>query len=149
MLAPGGVLAVQMPANFDAPSHTEIEATALEGPWRERLAPRLQPAPVAPAEVYFDLLAPHLAELDLWHTTYLQVLQGPDPVKEWTKGTWLAPLLAALPDAQRVAFEERYAERLRPHYLMRPDGRTLFPFKRLFIVGRKGVVRGRRPGVFP
>ncbi len=149
MLAPGGVLAVQMPANFDAPSHTEIEATVREGPWRELLEPLLQPPPVASAEVYYDLLAPHLAELDLWHTSYLQVLQGPDPVKEWTKGTWLAPLLAVLSDAQRPAFEERYAERLRPHYPMRPDGRTLFPFRRLFIVGRKGVVRGQRPGVFP
>src|SRR5436190_19655832 len=40
-LAPGGVLAVQMPRNFGAPSHTSITETALAGPWRAMLEPRL------------------------------------------------------------------------------------------------------------
>ena len=33
-LAPGGVLAVQMPRNFSAPSHTLIAEAARGGPWR-------------------------------------------------------------------------------------------------------------------
>ena len=136
-LGPGGVLAVQMPANFAAPSHWEIEATVRQGPWHQLLEPHLKPDPVASAASYYDLLSPLLAELDIWETTYLQVLSGIDPVKEWTKGTWLAPLLNALPSAQRPLFEEAYAARLRVHYPRRPDGTTLFPFRRLFIVGRR------------
>ncbi|MCW5632743.1 MAG: methyltransferase domain-containing protein [Rubrivivax sp.] len=137
-LAPGGVLAVQMPRNFSAPSHTAIADTVRAGPWHERLAPMLKESPVAEPAWYFDLLALHAAELDLWETEYLQVLTGADPVKEWTKGTWLAPFLAALAsDDERAAFEADYAARVRAAYPPRADGRTLFPFRRLFIVARR------------
>lgn len=40
-LAPGGVLAVQMPRNFSAPSHTAMAEAALSGPWRKTLEPLL------------------------------------------------------------------------------------------------------------
>jgi trans-aconitate 2-methyltransferase len=134
-LAPGGVLAVQMPRNFGAPSHTAIADTVHAGPWRDRLAPMLAPSPVAEPAWYFDLLAPHAASVDLWETEYLQVLTGPDPVKEWTKGTWLAPFLAALADdGERARFEADYAARVRAAYPPRADGRTLFPFRRLFMI---------------
>lgn len=134
MLAPGGVLAVQMPRNFGAASHTLIAEAVRSGPWRRRLEPLLRPAPVHEPARYFDLLAPHAATLDLWDTEYLQVLEGESPVLEWTKGTTLVPLLDALPEVQRRPFEERYAQLLADAYPRRPDGRTLFPFRRLFIV---------------
>ena len=133
-LAPGGVLAVQMPRNFDAPSHTLIADTVRAGPWRARLEPLLQPPPVAAPEFYFGVLAPLAERVDIWQTEYLQVLEGTDPVKEWTKGTWLKQFLDALDAPERDAFEQDYAARLRVAYPMRADGRTLFPFRRLFIV---------------
>lgn len=133
-LAPGGVLAVQMPRNFGAPSHTMIADTVRGGPWRARLEPMLQPSPVAPPEAYYDALAPRVARLDIWETEYLQVLEGADPVKEWTKGTWLKQFLDALDEPERSAFESDYAARLRSAYLSRADGKTLFPFRRLFMV---------------
>ena len=135
-LAPGGVLAVQMPRNFQAPSHTAIAEAVRSGPWRGRLEPLLRQAPVAEPAFYFDLLAPATATLDIWETEYLQVLEGDQPVKEWVKGTWLRPLLEALDEPDRAPFEARYAELVAPAYPRRPDGRTLFPFRRLFIVGR-------------
>lgn len=133
-LAPGGVLAVQMPRNFDAPSHTLIAHTVRTGPWRARLEPLLQPSPVATPDIYYNMLAPIAARLDIWETEYLQVLEGPDPVKEWTKGTWLKQFLDALVEPERSAFEAEYAARLRMAYPMRADGTTLFPFRRLFMV---------------
>ncbi|MEX2147129.1 MAG: trans-aconitate 2-methyltransferase, partial [Candidatus Rokuibacteriota bacterium] len=133
-LAPGGVLAVQMPRNFGAPSHTAIAEAARSGPWRATLEPLLRPVPVAEPAFYYDTLAPHAAALDIWETEYLHVLEGEHPVKEWTKGTWLKPLLDALAESERSAFEARYAELLAPAYPRRADGRTLLPFRRLFIV---------------
>ena len=133
-LAPGGVLAVQMPRNFAAPSHTAITDAALGGPWRATLEPLLRPAPVAEPAFYVDLLAPRAAALDVWETEYVQVLDGDNPVKEWTKGTWLKPLLDALAEPERTRFEARYADLVARAYPRRPDGRTLFPFRRLFIV---------------
>jgi trans-aconitate 2-methyltransferase len=133
-LTPGGVLAVQIPRNFGAPSHTSITEAALSGPWRRTLEPLLRPAPVEAPEFYYDLLAPRAAALDMWETEYLQVLDGDNPVKEWTKGTWLGPLLGALEEPERTAFEGAYAERVAALYPRRPDGKTLFPFRRLFMI---------------
>ena len=137
VLAPGGVLAVQMPRNHGAPSHTEIVATVMDGTWRARLEPLLRPSPTHPPAVYYDLLASRAARLDIWETEFLQVLEGRDPVKEWTKGTWLKQFLDVLPEGERGDFEEDYAARVRLAYPRRADGRTLFPFKRLFIVLQK------------
>lgn len=136
-LSPGGVLAIQMPRNFSAPSHTLIAAVACAGPWRGRLEPLLGPAPVAEPQDYYALLAPLAVSLDIWESEYLQVLSGDDPVKEWTKGTWLRQFLERLDPAERVAFEAEYARRLRAAYPRLADGTTLFPFRRLFIVLRK------------
>src|SRR5216683_2035537 len=100
-LAAGGTFAVQIPRNFGAPSHTSMGEAARQGPWRARLEPLLRPAPVAEPAFYFDLLAPHAARLDMWETEYLQVLDGEHSVKEYTKSTWLSPLLAALEEPER------------------------------------------------
>jgi len=137
MLAPGGVLAVQMPRNFSAPSHSLIAAAARAGPWRSKLEPLLAPAPVGEPQFYYALLAPLAASLDIWESEYLQVLSGEDPVKEWTKGTWLMQFLERLDAGERVQFEADYALRLRAAYPPLADGTTLFPFRRLFIVLQK------------
>ena len=142
-LAPGGVLAVQMPRNFGAPSHTSITDAARGGPWRARLEPLLRPSPVADPGFYVDLLADRSDTLDVWETEYIQVLEGERPVVEWVKGTWLRPLLDALDERDRAPFESRYAEMVARAYPRRADGRTLFPFRRLFIVAT--ARRGGRP----
>jgi trans-aconitate 2-methyltransferase len=134
LLAPQGVLAVQMPRNFAAPSHVLIFETALDGPWRPKLEPLLNRSPVAAPDFFYDLLAPLAARLDIWETEYLQVLDGQNPVKEYTKGSWLSPLLAALDEPMRSRFETAYGERVLAAYPPRADGKTLFPFRRLFLV---------------
>ena len=136
-LAPGGILAVQMPRNFMAPSHTLIAETVLSGAWRAKLQSLIAPPPVAEPSFYFSLLAPLARELDIWETEYLQVLSGTDPVKEWVKGTWLKQFLDKLDNSESIAFEADYAARLRDAYPQQPDGTTLFPFRRLFIVMRR------------
>ena len=130
----GGVLAVQMPRNHGAPSHTEMRAAAQAGAWRDRLGGLIAGRPVAPPESYYDLLAPHVAALEVWETEYLQVLEGAHPVVEWTKGSALRPLLEALEEPDRSAFLADYIARVDRAYPRRPDGRTLFPFRRLFLV---------------
>jgi trans-aconitate 2-methyltransferase len=133
-LAPGGIFAVQIPRNFGAPSHTSMGEAARRGPWRARLEPLLRPAPVADPAFYFDLLAPHAARLDMWETEYLQVLDGEHAVKEYTKSTWLSPLLAALDEPERSQFEAAYTGLVDAAYPRRSDGKTLFPFRRLFLI---------------
>ncbi len=134
MLAPGGQLAVQMPRNYHAPGLRLVNETALDGPWRDRLEPVVRPVPVAEPEVYYRLVAPLATRLNLWETEYLQVLEGDNPVADWTKSTWLSPLLAALEEPERGAFEAEYRRRVAAAYPKQRDGGTLFPFRRLFFV---------------
>jgi trans-aconitate 2-methyltransferase len=108
------------------------------GPWRERLAPLLRRAPTAAPGTYYDWLAPHAARLEVWETEYLHVLDGDRPVVEWTRGSALRPLLDALDAPVREAFLADYAARMAAAYPRRADGRTLFPFRRLFILASPG-----------
>ncbi|MDE3101088.1 MAG: trans-aconitate 2-methyltransferase [Chloroflexota bacterium] len=133
-VAPGGVLAVQMPDGFHDPWHTLMHEAVRESPYREKLEPLLLVDPVGPPSFYFDLLSPHMRDVDVWKTVYLHVLEGGDPIMEWTKGSALKPLLDALPESERAPFESRYAELVRAAYPRRANGTTLFPFQRLFIV---------------
>ena len=68
---------------------------------------------------------------------YLQVLDGDNPVAEFVKGSWLPPFLEALPGEERSAFEAAYRRRVQAAYPPRADGKTLFPFRRLFIVAQR------------
>ena len=133
-VAPGGVLAVQMPRNFAAPSHTLLRETVEDAPWRDRLATLQRHDPVASPQVYHRLLAPGATSVDIWEVEYLQRLVGPNPVVEWTRGTALRPFLDALSPADREAFLADYGRRVAAAYPAEADGATLFPFRRLFIV---------------
>jgi len=141
MVAKGGVLAVQMPDNFRAPSHTLITDIARSERWRARLGGIVREPPVAAAADYFAWLSPLVTGSDIWLTEYLQVLDARDggehPVAAFTRGTWLVPLLAALDEKGRTEFLREYMQRLAHFYPARDDGRTLFPFRRLFIVANR------------
>lgn len=130
----GGALAIQMPRNFDAPSHTLLREVAANGPWAAKLAPLVRAKPVAEPETYYSMLAPQSSRVDIWETDYLQVLDGDEPVFRWVSGTALVPIREALDGAQREAFMSAYRAKLAAAYPKRADGRTLFPFKRIFIV---------------
>ncbi len=138
MLSPGGWLAIQMPHNFSAPSHTCIADALESGPWRSKLLPHLRREPVAPAQHYFRLLHAEAAALEIWESEYLQVLSGEDPVAEFVKGSWLKQFLDRLAEPERSAFEASYRARVARAYPKEADGRTLFPFRRLFIVAQRG-----------
>jgi trans-aconitate 2-methyltransferase len=133
-VAPGGVLAVQMPKNHGAPSHTLVLEAAQAASVRETIEPVFRSSPVESAEFYYDLLAPRAAAVDLWEIEYLHVLEGPNPVVEWTKGTALRPVLDALTPAETAEFMAEYGRRIALAYPKSPDGKTLFRFRRLFLV---------------
>lgn len=133
MLSPGGVLAVQMPANFDADSHRLIRELAASNTWRDRVGDARMGS-VLSVEAYHDLLADHFQSVEIWETRYLQVLRGEDAVLQWLSGTTLLPYLDRLSDDDRDGFIGQLRPLLRQAYPMRGDGRVLFPFKRLFMV---------------
>ncbi len=139
-VAAGGCLAFQVPANFSRPSHVLMRELALSQRWKETLGKAVEGGPSAhePEEYLESLLTnPRAAGVDVWETTYLQVLSGPDPVLDWVKGTALRPVLEALrAPGGRPGDEEEflaaYAAVLRAAYPRDGAGRTIFPFRRIF-----------------
>jgi trans-aconitate 2-methyltransferase len=135
-LAPGGVLAVQMPAMHDRSLRALQAEVAASGPWAAKLSGVASAPPVMDPGAYYDCLTGITAGVDIWVTEYLHVLQGDDPVVEWARGTSLRPYLAALERGEQEAFLAAYSRALRPHYPPRANGAVLLPFRRLFIVAR-------------
>lgn len=136
---PGGWLAIQMPRNFAAPSHATIVETIERGPWRARLEPHLRRKPTEEPQFYWRLLQSKTSTLDIWESEYLHVLTGENPVADFTKGSWLKQFLDKLAEPEKSAFESDYRARLGKAYKAEADGRTLFPFRRLFIVARRAA----------
>jgi trans-aconitate 2-methyltransferase len=137
-LPAGAWLAVQVPGNFNAPSHVLTRELAASPQWASRLAEvvlREDDAVSTPLE-YANLLADAGCTVDAWETTYVQPLSGPSPVLEWITGTALRPIRAALLDAEWDRFRAELAPLLREAYPPRPDGTTWFEFRRVFFVAR-------------
>lgn len=135
-LAPGGALALQVPQNFDQPSHVEMRAAARDGQWAVKLEGVFQPL-LTSGEDFARALAPLGAKLDIWSTAYLHILDGADPVLKWISGSALRPYFTRLDPAERARFEANLAARLARAYPPEADGRTLFPFRRLFVIARR------------
>ncbi len=137
-VAPGGVLAVQMPDNFRAPSHRLLVEVAQSTRWRSAVGHLVRPDPVHALQRYVDWLEPHARAIDAWSTEYLQPLaarsDGEHPVVAWLKGSALVPIIAALEASSREALIAEYAQRIEQAYVRRPDGTVLFPFRRVFVV---------------
>ena len=139
-VAPGGTLAVQMPDNWTEPTH-RIPARIIDEPgWPSEARDALMRDRLATAASYRSWLVDSFEALDLWTTTYHHVLTGSDPVLTWVKGSVLRPVLAALTAEDAAMFEDLCRRAYAEAYPPEPDGTTILPFRRFFV-----IASGKRP----
>ena len=137
-LASGAWLAFQVPGNFEAPSHRALQ----EGARRDAFAEALRDIPFqdtvtqAPA-VYAGLLTDAGCAGDAWETTYVHELTGETPVLDWITGSALTAVQSRLSEDDWQQYRAELAPLLAQAYPARPDGRTFYPFRRIFVVARK------------
>jgi len=129
-------LAIQVPNNFDAPSHALMREIAGRAPYARHLDGFEFRTGVG-AGSYLELLAGIGWKVDAWETTYQHILQGENAVFDWVSGTGARPVLQALPDELRPQFEDDYKAALREAYPSRAWG-TVLPFARVFVVAQRG-----------
>lgn len=135
LLVAGGMLAVQMPRQFKAPSHRFLRDIAASM-FPERFDFAQYEAPVRPAATYWQMLAP-LGHVDAWETDYVQRLdpsQGMHPVRRFTESTAMRPFLEKLNPDEAAAFGHAYEAALAVAYPLQPDGAVLLAFRRVFFV---------------
>lgn len=139
-LAPGGVLAVQMPDNRAEPTHRLMREVAAEAPWTEPIGDytRLR-TELLTIGGYYDLLAPLAAEVDVWHTIYQHRMDSAAAIVEWVRATGLRPFIDPLPRELRASYLAEYERRIDAAYPVRTDGKRLLAFPRMFIVARKAA----------
>jgi trans-aconitate 2-methyltransferase len=139
-LAPGGVLALQMPDNLDEPTHQLMRETAADA----RFAAAIGDADQRRSRMltiagYYDLLAPmaDVADVDVWRTIYQHPMDDAAAIVQWLRSTGLRPFLDPLSTALQGEYLAEYQRRIDIAYPPRADGRRLLAFPRLFIVARK------------
>lgn len=134
----GGMLAIQVPDNLGEPSHVAMREVAAEGPWASRLRhARRDKATVGSLGDYRRWLMGAGCDTDIWRTTYLHALAGPEAIVEWFKGTGLRPYLDPLTNDERASFLARYREKIASAYPAELDGKVLLRFPRLFVVATR------------
>ena len=137
-LAPGGTLAVQMPDNLSAPSHSLMRSVASQGAWADRLAPAVGERTILPSlDRYYDLLVRHAETVDVWRTTYHHPLASAAAIVDWVRSTGLRPFLNRLEPAEQNEYLKRYEASLDQAYPAQADGLRLLGFERVFLVATR------------
>ena len=141
LLRPGGQLVVQVPSNFDHPTHRLIDELAAQEPFRSGLdgwgLDWSRSRPVLSLEQYAELLyAAGASDIVVFEKAYPHVLPDADALADWMSGTALVPYMERLPEELRAPFMERYRARLREIFPQRP---VFYGFRRILFSGTKPV----------
>ena len=135
LVATGGAFAMQVPNNLHHSGHRLMRELAVSPEWCRFFPQPTREWHVESPAFYYDCFAALASRVELWETDYIHVLNGPDGIVEWYRGTGLRPWLEALPDeATQSRFIEDYTRLIAEAYPRQADGRVLFPFRRLFVI---------------
>lgn len=134
----GGYLAVQMPNNFDEPTH-RLMREVIARPEFQGAQPTIERAHILKPAAYYDLLSTQCIDIDIGQTTYEHVMDSAEAIVGWMTATGLRPYLDALSPDRQLDFLAAYQEVIAKQYRPMADGKRLMSFPRLFICARRRV----------
>ena len=139
-LNPHGVMGIQMPNNFHAPSHqVTIRILQNNNTWQpllKHLRYGLLTKPLYSASWYYDLLTKSgMTSVQVWETEYFQEMTDYQEIFYWVKGTALRPVLAALDTDDQMTFADAYVKAIAKEYPRQANNKILLPFRRIFMLG--------------
>jgi len=131
LLRKGGILAVQIPVNFDEPIHRIIKEVSTSDKWKGCFTETRIFHTLTQSE-YFDILSELTENFTLWETVYYHVMKSHNDILEWYRGTGLRPYLDVLDKEKRADFENDIMERVKVSYTVQKNGEIIFKFPRFF-----------------
>jgi trans-aconitate 2-methyltransferase len=140
LLSDNGVLALQLPKFKDMPIGKAIERVAIRSQWKKQTEHCSSVFTYHEYGFYYDLLSQSFPAIEMWETSYLHILESQEAIIKWTRSTGMKPYLDSLnTDTERAKFEREVLNEISDEYPARNDGKVIFPFKRLFIIGYKRI----------
>ncbi len=136
MLAPGGVIAAQIPNNRAEAAYVLLDRILASPGWARRVPAGATRVTVESPAWYLARLRGLELEPQVWETIYYHRLADSAGVVEWLKGSTLRPVLTALPPEAGQELLEELREAVARAYPAGPAG-VVFPFRRLFFVATK------------
>lgn len=131
-----GIMAIQIPCNFDEPIHHLIHKVVTSEKWKNVFRQQRNYV-MSSVEEYFDVLSALSDEFDIWTTTYHHVLPSHEAIWTWYEGTGLRPYLSQIEDSMKEDFKKDIMEEIRKNYSLQKNGKVIFDFPRLFFVIEK------------
>lgn len=138
ILAPGGILAVQIPMNQNEPIHVALETLGRSEKWFPKIGIN-HVFNIQSQRTYFDILAGLTDDFTVWETTYCHRVPSHDSILEWYKGTGLRPYLEKLSEKDGETFCNELLGRIKLEYLPQQNGEILLKFPRFFFTAKKSI----------
>ena len=136
ILKPNGVLAVQVPMNFEEPIHKIIAEVITRKEWADKIGNGRQFYTLKENE-YFDILADISSDFTMWKTIYMHKMPSHQSIIEWYKSTGMKEYLAVLSDEDKTKFEKAVFKEVEKYYPVQKNGEIIFRFPRLFFTAVK------------
>lgn len=137
MLSDGGVFAAQIPLFGEMPANAcileaeEQMGNRLDGVEKDKFV-------LHPAGVYYDMLCAQTEKTTVWITEYWHEMNGHEDILEFLKGAALTPHMDRLKEkADREEFFGVIVKNLKKAYPVMRNGKVIFPFRRMFLIGEK------------
>jgi trans-aconitate 2-methyltransferase len=138
LVRPAGILAVQLPANREAPLHQAVLEIARRPEWKELTSGCGDLITYHEPGFYYNILSALAPRVILWKTAYYHVLHDHQALIEWYSSTGMKTYLERLTgEAEKTVFRNQVLEACRDSYLLQKDGRIVYPFERLFFIASR------------
>ena len=137
-LKPGGVLAVQVPANNQSALHLAMIKVSRTEKWYDFTKNCESLIFYHSPDFYYEILSQLTADLNIWETTYYHIMESHMALIEWYRSTGMRTYLESLPDdISRKEFESEILEEILTSFPLQADNKVIYPFRRLFFLARK------------
>ena len=135
ILNPDGIMAIQVPMNFEEPIHKILSELITDKKWSGRFEPRI--FYTLNESKYFDILSEQTKNFEIWKTIYCHRMPSHQSIIEWYKSTGMKPYLDVLNEEEKKEFTADVLKKVSKEYPVQANGEIIFKFPRFFMLAKK------------